>query len=164
MKKVLSHLLHWYGLSPKWVLIWFKICSFVAKPLSPSLHLYGFSPVWVFMWLVLLLLLFEIHPTVAAFIWFFSSVDPHMNCKMGFWWENCATLITSMSTMPTVTHHMTNKLTILGEFLVLFTTCTRFLSSVGHHMAIKNTLSWENSCYKNMHRCGFSPSVSSYGL
>ena len=46
-----------------------------------------------------------------AFIWFLPSVNPHMKCRIGFYWKNYATLITSMSILPTQAHHIASKLT-----------------------------------------------------
>lgn len=48
--KALPHSVHLYGFSPVWILSWYLRCEGLIKALPHSVHLYGLSPVWILSW------------------------------------------------------------------------------------------------------------------
>ena len=108
--RALSHLitLIWSFLSMTPYLIYKMVISFVTLIKNTAFRWVLF-PLWVFMWRNKNAIPIGILAALSAFVWFLPSMNPHMNCKMGLWCKNFAILLTTMITLPNVTHHMVTE-------------------------------------------------------
>ena len=119
--KVLSHWLHWYGLSPVCMVIWHVICPFHEKDFLHWGHWYDFSPLYLIMCFVRAILFVNalshwLHSwyvsspvcsliryvkwhfsgksliPLAALVWFITSMSPQINSELNIPWESLITL------------------------------------------------------------------------
>ena len=128
------------NVTPQWESIMTFKMVILCESLVIWLHWYGLSPVWILIWILRPLLCMKVFATLVALIWSLPSMNSHMHLKTITLRDSFATLVALIWSLPSMNSHMHFKANHLWESFVTLVVFIWSLPSANPFMHFKTII------------------------